>query len=205
MNQDENERELLKLVAQWRDEECLRLLDRAGDEALELLRKGYRRGRRELHEAVQTERERSRNRCAAAEAELATLRRQHRQQLGSVILAAARSRLPQRLAQRWDEQREREHWIRRAVQQALAKLPAHGWRVRHAAGLPAAEVDGLRQSLKTTLTDEPQLIPDPQLDAGLVIESGGVTLDASAAGLLSDADSLDARLLALMGQTEEDP
>jgi flagellar biosynthesis/type III secretory pathway protein FliH len=205
MNQDENEHELLKLVAQWRDEECLRLLDRARDEASELLRKSHRRGRRELHDAVQAERERSRDRCTAAEAELATLRRQHRQQLGSVILAAARSRLPQRFQQRWGEQRERERWIRQAVQQALAKLPAHGWRIRHAAGLPAAEVEGLRQSLIPALTDEPRLIPDPQLDAGLVIESGGVSLDASAAGLLSDADTLNARLLALMGQAEEGP
>jgi hypothetical protein len=36
------------------------------------------------------------------------------------------------------------------------------------------------------------------MEAGLVIACGGVSLDASAAGLLSDTDTGHARLLALM-------
>ncbi len=119
MSPDDNELRLLELVGQWRDEECLRLLDRARDEAQELLHKTHRRGRRQLHETAQAERERNRSRLAAAQAELETLRRQHEQQMGSVILAAARRRLPERLAEHWANREMRSAWIRSAAHQAL--------------------------------------------------------------------------------------
>jgi hypothetical protein len=203
MTPGDNERRLLALVGQWRDEECLKLLDRARDEALELLRNTHRRGRRHLRRAVLEERERNRSSIAAAEAELETLRRRHRQQLGSVILTAARKRLPDRLAEQWADPRMRGAWIRNAARQALARLPPPGragrrWTVRHAFCFQAADFDTLLQALKPGLAGEPELISDMNMEAGLVIACGGVSLDASAAGLLSDTDTVHARLLALM-------
>ena len=201
MSPNDNEQQLLQLVSQWRDDECQRLLDRAWDEGLELLRKARRRGRRHLHEAVQAERERNRGRIAAAEAELQTLRRQHEQQLGSVILAAARRRLPERLAEHWADQQMRSAWIRSAARQALLRLPRGRWSIRHAFCFQAADFDTLLQALKPSLAEEPELISDMDMDAGLIIESNGVRLDASAHGLLADTEAVNARLLALVENT----
>ncbi len=203
MTPDDNELRLLELIRQWRDEECLRLLDRARDEAQDLLHMTHRRGRRHLHQAGQAERERNSSRIAAAQAELDTLRRQHDQKVGSVILAAARRRLPERLAEHWADHEMRGAWIRSAARQALERLPRGRWTVRHAFCFQAADFDTLLQALKPSLAEDPELISDMNMDAGLVIESGGVSLDASAHGLLSDTDAVNARLLALMENRAE--
>jgi hypothetical protein len=191
-------------VAEWRDEECLRLLDRARDESLELIRGTYRRARKQLHAASQAERARAQGRLAAARAELETQRRLHRQQLGSVILDAARQRLPRRLLEQWDDPRGRATWITNAVAHALARLPRGRWRIRHALHFQASDHDLLLRALRPRQLPEPELIADPRVEAGLIIESTGVRLDASSAGLLADTASTEARLLALM-DTEGEP
>jgi hypothetical protein len=203
MSLHENESRLLELVDQWRDDECLRLLDRARDEALDLLLTTHQRARKQVHAIIQSERGRLRNRVAAARAELETKRRLHRHQLGSVILEAAHRRLPERLAERWADPQSRAVWIRNAVTFALQRLPAGRWRVRHAACFRAADHDVLLQTLNRHRAQAPELVADSGIDAGLVIECGGVRLDASVQGLLADSAAYQARLLALMEDGDE--
>jgi len=194
---NDNERRLAEMLRQWRDEECRQLRERADAEARELLQHTHRRARRDLHRAVLAERERNRGRIAAAEAELATLRRRHDQQMGSVIVAAARRRLPEKLAEHWADPERRRLWIRAAAAQALRRLPRGRWRIRHAFCFKAADFDSLLQALKPGLAEEPELLSELDMEAGLIIECGGVSLDASARGLLADREALNARLLAL--------
>jgi hypothetical protein len=198
MKLEETERRLVGVVEDWRDDECLRLLDRARDEALELLRSTYKRARQHLREAADAERAAARGRIASARAELQTLRRRHEQQLGSIVLAAAWERLPQTLAERWADPEARGAWIRSTAAQALARLPRGRWVVRHALCFQPTDYDTLLQSLGDPGALEPELVSDPGLDAGLVIECAGVCLDASVRGLLADRDAVEARLLALL-------
>jgi hypothetical protein len=199
MSLEDTEKRLVELVDDWSDEECLRLLDRARDEALALLRTGYGRARRHLREAVEAERTRARTRISTARAELETLRRRHRQHLGALLLAAARERLPEVLSERWADAGARAAWIRTTATQALARLPRGRWVVRHALCFHASDYDTLLQALGDLGAREPELVSDPGLDAGLVIECAGVRLDASVGGLLADREAIEARLLALLG------
>ncbi len=198
MSSSANESYLLQLVSQWRDQECQRLLERARRESNALLSKARGRVRRDVHEAIVDERRRACHRITAAAAELETLRRRHRQALGTVILEAARQRLPERLSIRWADARSRRIWIRNAVLQANERLPAGRWKVRHPPCFQAADCDGLIQAIMIHAREEPILVTDTGIDTGLIIESAGVILDASSNGLLGDTPRIQARLLALL-------
>lgn len=203
MNADNTERHLLRQVEQWRERECRELTQRAARESTALLRKARKRARRDVHRAVEEERQRARRRIAAAQAELDTLQRRHDQALGNVILQTAAQRLPERLQDRWADPSGRQSWIRNAARQAMQRLPGGRWKVRHAPCFQAADCDALNQAIRPHLREEPSLIADPDIQAGLIIESGGVSLDASDTGLLEDEQQVQARLLALMGEAHE--
>lgn len=198
MSLEQNEQRLLELVLQHRDEECRKLQQRSEEEGRALLRAAYRSARTRLHENAESGRNRARTQIGAARAELETRRRQRAQQLGSVALAAAWERLPQRLAQRWADSAVRAAWISKALEQAFAALPGGPWRIRHPSGLADTERDALRKTTQQQLLQAPELIADAQVEAGLILECAGVVLDASSSGLLVDRDAIEARLLALL-------
>jgi len=198
MNPGDSEQRLMQLLKQQRDEECRRLRERAENEARDLIRNAYKRARRHLHQAAEAERSRARSRIATARAEFNTLRRRHRQQLGSVILKTAKERLPERLAECWSEADVRAAWIGAAVGHALERLPKGRWRVRHAFCFNAEDNNTLLKAMGERMQEQPELIVVPEMDAGLIIECGGVTLDASVSGLLADRALVEARLLALV-------
>ena len=198
MTLEDNERRLIRMVEQQREEQCRELRERAQSEGRELLRKTYRRTRRRLRAEAASERTRALAQTSAARAELETKRRRHRQQLSTVILQAARERLPQRLFETWQDPQVRAAWIATALDQALEKLPPGAWRIRHPADLDTNSCSALVQRLQDHLRQPPELVPDPQLPAGLVISCTGVVLDISTAGLLQDRDAIEARLLALV-------
>lgn len=204
MNTRDNELRLLQQVEQYRDAECERLLQRAQLERADLLRNTYRRARRHLHQTVQSERTRARLRIRAAQAELETQRRQHQQRLGLVLLEAARKRLPDLLAKRWAESEQRADWIRGAVIQARDSLPPGPWRVRHARRFRAADNDTLLRALGDGIPRDVELLADAGIAAGLIIESGGIRLDASLEGLLNDRDAIEGRILGLVEGLREE-
>jgi len=202
MSLEEREQRLLDLVLERRDQECRTLRQRAEEEAGELLRNAYRSARDHLHENVESERERARVRIGTARAELETLRRQHAQKLGSVVLEAAWERLPRRLAQRWADPGGRSAWIATTLEQALARLPCGSWRIRHPADLTESECAALRRNVEERVGESPRLQADDSLESGLILDCAGVMLDASGEGLLDDRDAIEARLLALLDLEE---
>ncbi len=198
MSLEENEQRLLELVLQRRDEECRQLQQRSEEEGLELLRAAYRSARTRLHENAESERNRARTHIGSARAELETQRRQRAQLLGSVVLAAAREQLPQRLTQHWADPAARAAWISNALEQALVALPGDSWRIRHPSSLAEAERDALRIAVQQQLPQAPELVADTKVKAGLILECAGVMLDVSSTGLLADRNAIEARLLALL-------
>jgi hypothetical protein len=198
MRLQQTEQRLLDLVLERREEECRKLKQRAEEEARELLRNAYRSALNQLRENVESERERVRVRVGAARAELETLRRQHAQQLGSVVLKAVWERLPRLLADRWADHQKRAAWIAGTLEQAQARLPRGLWRIRHPADLEEDECSALHRAVQERVGQAPRLVADGSLETGLVVDCGGVMLDASIAGLLADPDAIEARLLALI-------
>ncbi len=195
---DDAEQRLLELLARQRDAECLALQQRARQEAADLLRKARHRATKLVRRTVAAERARIRARMAEARAELNTRRRRHARQLGSVVLDMARRRLPERLAEMWADPTGRASWIEQAVRHARQGLPDGRWRIRHAFCFNATDNDTLLRALGDNNDEAPHLEADPAMEAGLVIECAGVTLDASVSGLLADPDQVEARLLALI-------
>jgi hypothetical protein len=198
MSQRQHEQRLLDLIRQQRDQECQALLERARNEAAELLRSAHRRARRQVHQTVLGERARAEARIRSAQAELDTERRRHLQRLGLALLTLARERLPALLAARWADGVSRRDWIRAALTAAIQRLPPQAWLIRHPPDLAPEEIRELLAGLADALTWDPVLEPDPSLGAGLVISCEGMGLDASAAGLLADQSGVEARLLALL-------
>jgi hypothetical protein len=196
MKMEDREQRLVDLVIGQRDEECLALLDRARDESMALLEKAHGGARRHVHEAAEAERRRARSNLRSAKAELETLKHRHEQQLSMVLLQQAWQRLPTRLAQRWTDAGARKAWIEAALKAALQHLPEGQWRIVHAPNFSAEDEQRLRQS--TRFAQAPILQLDETLDSGLIIHCGGVSLDASGAGLLRDKTLVEARLLALL-------
>jgi hypothetical protein len=202
MKLEERQKGLLKLIADYRERECKRILAGAKAEASELLRQKYRTERAQLHERIVAERSRARSLIQAARAETTTRERWTSEQLHLDRLRAAWPLLRSRLLERWRLPDGRRQWASSYLQQAVDALPRTGWAVRHAPELVASERSELLAILPRDLGRATRFQADGGIEAGLIIESAGAVLDASLEGLLKDRPRLEARLLALF---REDP
>lgn len=202
MNLAEREASLLRLVAEYREQECRRLLDAARAEAVALVAATYQRERAHLHERMVAERRRAHGRIQAAQAERATRERWLTERAHADLLAAAWPRLSEALLARWREPRSRADWVASHLDEALRALPRGRWSVRHAPEWGEEERREPVRRLVEALGEAPRLQTDGGLAAGLVIASAGAVLDASLAGLLRDRARLEARLLALIEAAE---
>jgi hypothetical protein len=198
MNLEEREKGLLKLVEDYRERECKRILDAARGEAAELLRQKYRSERAQLHKRIVAERSRARSRIQAVRAEMATRDRWTSEQLYLDLLRAAWPLLRSRLLERWRHPDGRRQWAASYLQQAFGALPRARWTVRHAPELVASERLELVAGPTWGLEETPRFQTDGDIEAGLIIESAGAVLDASLEGLLKDRLRLEARILALL-------
>ena len=192
------ERSLLKLVDDERDEACRRILGEAERVAGETLRQVHRKEREHLRRRVNEERSRIQSRIQAVEAERVTRERQQQALRSADILAQAWPLVRAGLLDRWRDSAGRQRWVARSLRDAGRALPPGPWTVRHPVGWPAAEQQAVREALARELGVEPHLRTEPDIAAGLVIDSGGAVLDASLEGLLADRPRLEARLLAIL-------
>jgi hypothetical protein len=198
MNLAEREESLLRLVAEYREQECRRLLDAARTEAAELLAATFNRERAHLHQRIVAERSRAQGRIQAARAERATRERWVHERTHTDLLAAAWPRLREALLARWRVPRSRAQWVASDLDEALRALPRGRWSIRHAPGWGEDERRAPAARLAEALGEAPRMQTDGDMAAGLVIASGGAVLDASLDGLLRDRPRLEARLLALI-------
>jgi hypothetical protein len=203
MNVEERKAALLKLVEEYRERECRRLLEAAREDAAALIGQTYRRERAHLHGRIVSERSRAQALIQAARAERATRQRWSSEQANMALLDAAWPRLRGRLAARWRDPGGRRAWAERYLAEALALLPKGRWQIRHAGGWGEHERRDAAAVLTERLGAAPRFETDGRLEAGLIIECGGGVLDASLEGLMRDRRLLEARLLALLRAAEE--
>jgi hypothetical protein len=198
MKLEDRQSGLLKLVEQYRDQECARLLDAARAEAKALIAETYRKERAFLHSRIVGERSRAQARIQAARAERSTRERWSSERASLGLLTAAWPRLRACLASRWADPEGRRTWAERYLREALIVLPKGRWEVRHAAEWGEADRRELAAELTGRLGQAPRFETDGRIAAGLVIACEGAVLDATLDGLLQDRARLEARLLALL-------
>jgi hypothetical protein len=197
MNIEQREHGLLKLVDDYREQECRRLLDEARTQARELRRQAYARERAALHQRVTAERARAQGLIQAAEAERATRERRRGEQTDAALVDAAWPRLVDALKARWNNTETRRAWVGHALGEALRRLERGDWLVRHAPGLPEAEQGEAEERARREAEISLRFGADDGVVAGLIINAKGAVLDMSLNGLLRDRAPVEARLLAL--------
>ena len=198
MNLDERQKGLLRLVEDYREQECGRILAAARQEAAELVRQSFHKQRGHLHSRVVAERSRAQARIRAARAEQATQERQISEHMNLELLKSAWPLLRERLLAHWQVPEQRGRWAETYLRRALDLLPHGRWTVRHAPEWRDRERGGLLAELTEVLGQAPGFQSEGGIEAGLIVASGGAMLDASLRGLLQDRTGLEARLLALV-------
>jgi hypothetical protein len=186
-----------------RERHCAKVLAEARAQAKEIVGPAFREARLRARSVLTEERELLQKKIQAAEARLraAELQRRHRGQAG--LLQLAYDQLLQSLAGGWLDPQRRRRWVFAVLDDAVKRLPRTGWQVRHPEGWGAEEIAAARQHLHGRKVLSPAFIADSGLTAGLRIHCEGVVLDGSVAGLVSDRQRIEARLLALLVSQRE--
>ena len=188
--------QLLGLVTDYRDTRCNALLDKARQQASEMLRQARHDALLRVRAAIAEQRARGHQKIETTQAKLQTRHRQHVQQETLEILERAWSLLHDALRRRWDQADTRAIWIDNAVTQALGILPAEMWEIRHAPGWNEDEMRNHVAEITRYCGTAPNLAADASIGAGLRICCAGACVDASEAGLLANHNDVTARLLA---------
>jgi len=186
---------LLELVDGDRERQCTQILDEARARAAALQSQARGEARKRLRQTFEEQRHALQAQVAAAQARLATQQRLHAQQRTSLLLGLARQQLPAALQARWTLPAARAAWVARVLDVAHARLPAAGWRVVHAGDWPADERVAAAASLVQRGHAQTSFEADAAMAAGLKVIAGGNIVDGSLAGLLAEADDIDAALL----------
>ena len=186
---------LLRRVHRVRDERVGEL--RAASVAqLETIADGARReGRRLLHAATRAKRERVRERCRQALADLDRERRRRDFDVDRGVIVAALAALPEALERRWREAAARQAWCAEALTIAAARLVARDWRIALAGDVGEAECAAVAAA--ATAHGARAVVTAGGGGAGLTIGAGASLVDATVAGLLADREAIAARLLAV--------
>jgi hypothetical protein len=193
MSTESRKAALLALVEDDRRRQCDALRDAAEAQAAALRAQAHAQARARVNEALSAARERRDAALAAAEARRQTRERLLRQGRASAALGAAWAALPGELERRWREPAARSAWLTDALARAARELDGDGaaWRIRHAEGLPAAELDTAIRSAPVRV----ECAADPSLRAGLRIAREGNVLDATLDGLLGDRAAVAGAIL----------
>jgi hypothetical protein len=186
---------LLGRVHRIRDERIGELRAAAAVQRQALAVDARREARRLLHAASRDKRERVRERCQQALAELDARRRRRDFGLERELIDAALAAMPAALERRWHDAPGRRAWCANAVAVAAARLVARDWQVALAAGTSAEECAALAA---TAATHGARIEFGPSAQrAGLTVGAGSSVVDATIAGLLGDRAGIASRLLAL--------
>jgi hypothetical protein len=191
---------LLQRLSEHRAARCAEIRRQAAEEARGILQEAFADARRRMGEAVATERARARRQEAACRAREQSRARRRRQAVARNLLAEGWQALQAELERRWQDPQARSAWVEGLLEAARTRLPAGKWRLIHASGWPAEEVEATRQRLAARVSGEVVAEEDPALRAGLRICADGACLDAGVGppdrGLLAQPQRLEGELLA---------
>lgn len=186
---------LLDLVEADRARQCAQILGEANARANTLRTQAQAEARARLRQAFESQRHLSRQRVAAAQAQLATQRRLQAQQRTAALLRLAWQQLPGALQVRWQQADARAAWVADVLAAAQARLPRGPWHIAHAPDWPVAEQQALAPKLAAANGAAPVFEANARITAGLKVAIDGNLIDGTLDGLLGDRALVDARLL----------
>lgn len=190
-------RSLIEQLRQEQEQTRRKLEREAIEWRRERLREARQQARQRVHRAVGLARERHRREIAAARADIDAEHRRRRQLQLARLLARVMGRLPAQLVARWHDPQTRRRWVTDTLDDALNRLGASAWTIRHAPGLEPGEMPARHGEARLTWQE------DTEMDAGLVIEKAGARMDASIAGLLANPTEVQSRILSLLRDSTE--
>lgn len=197
---------LEEVVESTRETRCRKLLDDARRNAEQTLKRAHQENRARIRAAIEEQRKRMEETLAATRARLATRERQRRQQADKERLTSAWSRLNESLLERWRDAESRRRWTQGLIEEALAHLPGDPWRIEHPREFNPSQLASWRESITEHCGGEPaDFVIDESIGAGLRIVAGGACVDGSVEGLLTDKNRVEAELLALLRDKNEQP
>lgn len=168
----------------------------ARDDVADIRRRARVKARRQQRRAIARMRVRQRERIALERAALETEARRRESAGALAALAAAWPMLIDAIAGRWRDALARRCWIEAAIARAASCLRSRAWRIRHAPTWNDDDRAVLERALRAHGIEPVAIDGDATLDAGLVVEADGASLDATPAALLADRAGIEAALLA---------
>lgn len=204
MNSKDQETQLIALVDDFRDQECRKLMENAHNKYQELLKTEYQNAKRQVHQAVERERERAIFQVRSAEAELHTRLRANNQRIAQSLLKVGWGHLEKELTEKWQQQDGRRLWIRRCAKEALIRLPASEcWVVQYPADTNSDDLTLFKKIISEKFPHTRCEMTGSDIQAGLVMNAGNTFLDMSLPGLLRDRANIEGRILALLHRVGE--
>ena len=198
---------LLRLLEESGAGQCEQLRVQAAEKIEAIRRQAYRQARQRIRRAVADERERMRTEIGRVEAEVETELRRRGLRRAAQLVEAGRAGLDQVLQERWQDAAARANWSASLLDLCERVLLGRDWLLQCPADWPEAErqvaIDRARIRAGAAL----EIKDDPELTAGLRLHCGGVTVDMSVAGLLSDRAAIEGALLHIhsrVGQGESE-
>jgi hypothetical protein len=191
---------LLAVVEQRRSERCREVLDKAHEQARQLIKQAYRDERRRMHRELGEIRQKRRQQMVSVVAQRQTRKRQRRQRADEELLTTTWLDLHEALLHRWRDSLMRRRWVDDLVDQAASVLLDSHWLIEHPLDWPEQERAALQLKLQKQLTHTPHFEVKSTIVAGLRICAGGACVDGSADGLLRERLAIEAVLLARINE-----
>lgn len=196
-------------VDRVRERRCREIVQQARQAGDDLLRQTFGEARRRMTTVIREERQRERQALQAARAAQATRRRQRQLARQEVLLERGLPLLVDALQRRWQSPAHRRAWVAMVLDRGMAILPRQPWTIHHPVMDAVDEATWVDASLLAQLEAHCGgacgWVPDPALAGGIILESQGVRVDGTVAGLLGDGEGIKARLLALIMELKEEP
>jgi vacuolar-type H+-ATPase subunit H len=183
-------------VEQRRDEEQATILAAAHQDADVILRDAFRTARQRVKPIVAELRTNEQRALGKARAAQATQRRERLLSRQARMLTVGQTLLRESLMIRWHDPATRAIWTRHVADTGRTVLPKKVWTVHHPPDWPESEQNALSEALHTWCGATPPLRADPDIEAGIRLTCAGVRVDGTLAGLLTDTQTIQARLLA---------
>lgn len=191
---------LLGVVVENREKRCLELREKAQQQASEIIRQAYSKGRLRMHYHIEALREKYRVRVTAATARNQTLLRRQHQKEDRAMLDVAWPLLREAMLALWNDPVSRHKWLDTAIASASTELREHGWRIEHPPGLGGEDIKKINQSFSRAKDQRPELSGSEDIEAGIRIIAKGTVVDATLEGLLQQKTAIEARIIARIRQ-----
>lgn len=187
---------LLGVVVESREKRCHEMRENAQQQATQIIRQSYSKGRIRMHHHINALREKVRARVTAAIARNQTLLRRQHQKEDRAILDVAWPLLREAMLALWNDPASRQRWLDAAITSASTGLRAHDWRIEHPPSLSHADIKRIKQASAQGSSRGPELSACDDIEAGIRIITKGAVIDATLEGLLRQKTAIEARMIA---------